>query len=301
MNVALVYAETQRWWTVGSYAMKVFSQQPEINVVAHPNIPEDCGILEEQCGLDVDLICVIDSSTHYKLHHHKGKLGKAKTCFWVSDLHRSDWAQHRLQMIKEFHYDHVFYAQKDFRDKVVACGYEEGKSCSWLPHAADPEIFKPMPWINKKYDVGFVGFSNEKRDHVAQVLREVCEYKQFSTVWAWQAVRCINEMRIGLNIPVINDCANMRSFEIMACGLPLLIEKCDNGLSDLFESHMYLEYSNEKELRELVVRLMTGSELRQRMGELGRQHVLAHHTYRNRVNSILGTMGFELLKNVETV
>ena len=47
-------------------------------------------------------------------------------------------------------------------------------------------------------DIGFVGFSNEKRDRVAKVLNEMCRYKQFSTVWAWQASRCINECKIGL-------------------------------------------------------------------------------------------------------
>jgi hypothetical protein len=298
MNVALVYQDEPRYFTVGSYILKILSQQPEMNVVAHPRVPEDTGVLEEQCGLDIDFVLVIDSSTHYKLHHHKGKLGKAKVAFWISDLHRPDWASWRLQMIREYKYDHVFYAQKDFRKQVEDCGYEFGKSCSWLPHAADPEIFKPMSWVDKTTDVGFVGFSNEKREHVAKILNELCRYKQFSTVWAWQAARKINECKIGLNVPVCNDVANMRTFEIAACGLPLLIEKNDNGLEDLFHSDMYLAYSNDKELKELAVRLIASSDLRRIMGEKIRNHFLAHHTYRNRINTILATMGFELLKNI---
>jgi hypothetical protein len=297
MNVALVYDDV-RFWTVGSFITKVLAEQPEINIVAHLRIPEDTGVLEYQCGLDIDLILVIDSSTHYKLHHHKGKLGdKVKTCVWLSDLHRADWASWRLQMIREFKYDHVFYAQKNFKQKVLDCGYTE-KTCSWLPHAADSDIFKPMPQIQKKCDVGFVGFSNEKRDKVAKVLKDMCDYKQFSTVWAWSAARCINECKIGLNVPVVDDVANMRTFEILSCGLPLLIEKNDNGLEDLLENDMYLAYSSEQELRELAVRLIANSELRKIMGEKGREHVLRHHTYRNRINSLLSTLGFEMLKNV---
>jgi hypothetical protein len=299
MNIALVYNDSaERFWTVGSYILKIFSEQPEINIVAHPRIPEYLGILEEQCNLDIDLILIIDSSTHYKMHHHKGKLGKARTCFWVSDLHRADWSLWRLQMIREFKYDHIFYAQKNFRKQVEECGYEYGKSCSWLPHAADPDIFKPMPWIEKTCDIGFVGYSNEKRDHISKVLSEICRYKQFSSVWAWQAVRKLNECKIGLNVPVTDDIANMRLFETAACGLPLLIEKNDNGLEDLFHSDMYLAYSSDKELKEFAVRLIASSELRKNMGEKARKHFLIHHTYRNRINSLFATLGFEMLKNM---
>jgi glycosyltransferase involved in cell wall biosynthesis len=297
MNIILAYNDS-RFWTVGSYIQKILSQQNEINIVGHARIPEDSGMCEEQCNLSADLILVIDDGiTHFKLHHHKGKLGKAKTAFWISDLHRSDWASWRLQMIREFKYDHVFYAQKNFRKMVEECGYEYGKTCSWLPHAADPDIFRPMPQIEKQYDIGFVGFSNEKRDRISKIIAEYCNYKQFSTVWAWQAARCINECKIGLNVPVMDDIANMRSFEVGACGLPLLIEKHDNGLEDLFESDMYLAYTNDQELRELAVRLIASSDLRKRMGEKLRMHVLAHHTYRNRVNTLLGKMGFELLRS----
>lgn len=296
MNVILCYNNEPRYFTTGSFINKVLAQQPEINIVGQVRIPEDSGICEEQCNLNADLIIVIDSSTHYKLHHHKGKLGKAKTCFWVSDMHRECWASWRIQMMKEFHYDHIFYAQKDFKQKVMDCGYTENE-VSWLPHASDPEIFKPMPWIEKKFDVGYVGFSNEKRDRVAKVLNELCRYKQFAGVWAWQAARLMNELKIGINIPVESDVANMRLFETATCGLPLLVEKCNNGIEELFEKDMYLEYSNEQELKELVVRLIASSELRKTMGEKIRKHSLIHHTYRNRVNTLLGTMGFELLRN----
>jgi glycosyltransferase involved in cell wall biosynthesis len=296
MNIILAYDDS-RFFTVGTYVTKVLSQQSEINIVGHSRIPEDTGMCEEQCGLNADLIAVIDSGTHYKLHHHKGKLGKAKCAFWISDLHREDWSVFRLQMIREFRYDFVFYAQKDFKQKILDCGYDE-KQIVWLPHAADPDIFRPMPWIEKKYDTGFVGFSNEKRDRIAKVVSEICEYRQFSTVWAWQAARKINELKIGLNVPVMNDVANMRTFEVLSCGLPLLIEKSNNGLEDLLEKDMYLEYSSDKELKELIVRLLASNELRKTMGERGREHILKYHTYRNRVNSLLATMGFEMLKSI---
>jgi spore maturation protein CgeB len=297
MNLALVFNDSPRYWTVGSFVKRALSQQNDVSIVAHPRIPEDTGILEESNKLDIDLILLIDSSTHYKVHHHKGKLGKAKTCFWISDLHRQDWSVWRLQMIKEFKFDHVFYAQKNFKEKVMACGYTENE-CSFLPHATDPEIFKPMPWITKKFDMGFVGYTNPKRDRIINIVKEYMRFKHFDSVWELNAARSMAECKMILNVPVEDDVCNMRLFESMSCQIPLLTENVkNNGLEDLFEPDMYLAYSNDAELKEFAVRLIANREYREQMALKARKHVLAHHTYRNRINSILGTMGFPLLNN----
>jgi spore maturation protein CgeB len=60
---------------------------------------------------------------------------------------------------------------------------------------------------------------------------------------------------------------------------------------------MYLSFSDESDLKEKLVRLITNSDLRKSMSEKARVHSLAHHTYRNRINTILAKTGFELLKN----
>jgi len=304
MNIGLAFNDEKRFWTVGSYVLKELSKQPEINLSGHARIPEDTGMWEEQCGLNVDLIIVIDDGfSHFKLHHHKGKFPKkTKTCIWLSDLHQQSWAAWRLQMIREFKYDHVFYAQKNFRKQVEDCVYEFGKSCSWLPHAADPEIFKPMPQIEKKYDIGYVGYLNEKRIKVAKVLEELVRFKHFSSIWAWSAARAINECKVGFNMSVEpTDNCNMRFFETMSCGIPLLTNyDPDNGMEEILGTNIedkVLIYRNEAELKEKVVRLIASSELRRVLAERARNHFLAFHTYRNRTNTILGTMGFELLRS----
>lgn len=297
MNLALAYQDCPRYWTPGSFIKRELAKQDEINIVAHARVPEDTGIFEEQCGLNIDLIIAIDSGTHYKLHHHKGKLGKAKHCAWISDLHRADWAVFRLQMIKEWKYDHVFYAQKNFKKMVEDCGYVESKTCSWLPHATDPEIFKPMPCVTKRHDVGFVGFSNEKRKRVSDIVNDYMNFKHYDSVWELNAARAMNECKIILNVPVTDDVCNMRTFEAMSCGIPLLTENVkNNGLEDLFTQDMYLAYSNDSEIREFAVRLLANREYREQMANKARQHVLSYHTYRNRINTILGVMGFDLLK-----
>ena len=301
MNIALLFNDTNRFWTVGSYIIKELSKQNDINIVSHCRIPEDSGILEEQCGLNADLVLVIDDGgTHFKLHHHKGKFPKhTKTSIWLSDLHREDWAAWRLQMIREFKYDHIFYAQKNFKEMVLKQGYSEDE-CSWLPHAVDPDIFKPMPYITKQYDIGYVGYKNDKREKAEKILNEYMKFKQYASVWAWTACRSLNELKIGFNISVEDD-INMRVFESMCCGIPLLTNKIkNNGFEDLFgdNEEFCLTYDNDLEMKEKAVRLLANPELRNILGNKGRNHVLVNHTYRNRINTILGTFKFKLLENM---
>jgi glycosyltransferase involved in cell wall biosynthesis len=303
LNIALCYNDVNRFWTVGSYIQKELALQQDTEIVAHCVIAEDSGILEAQCDKQIDLVLVIDDGvTHFKLHHHTGRfLPKTKFAIWLSDLHRPDWASWRLQMIKEFHYHHVFYAQKSFKEIVMQQGYSE-QEVSYLPHAVDSEIFKPMPWITKKYDMGLVGYQNTRRQRAIKVLKEFVNFRHFDSVWAWSAARAINECKIGFNMSVEDsDVCNMRVFETLACEIPLLTNYSPNcGLEDLFgkdfENKM-LVYSTEQEMKEKAVRLIACSDLRKQIAYNGRQHVLSFHTYRNRTNSILGTMGFELLQN----
>lgn len=303
LNVALCFNNVNRYFTTGSYILKELAAQQDVQVVAHCVIAEDTGILEAQCDKQIDLVIVIDDGiTQFKLHHHNGKmLKKTKTCLWVSDLHRPDWAAWRLEMMKNFHYDHIFYAQKSFKEIVMKQGYLETE-CSWLAHGVDAEIFKPMPWINKVYDMALVGYSNPRRQIAMDSLKQLLNFKHFDSVWAWSAARSINESRIGFNMSVEDsDVCNMRVFETLACGVPLLTNfSPDCGLEDLFgkdfENKM-LVYTNAQEMREKAVRLIASSELRKQLAENGRNHVLAFHTYRARINTILGTMGFELLQN----
>ena len=298
MNLALAFND-QRYWSPGAYIKRELAKQDDVDIVMHARIPEDTGLVEESCGLKIDLLLVVDDgNTHFKIHHHRGKLAKqTKTCIWLSDLHRPDWAAWRLQMIKEWRYDHVFYAQKNFKDIVMKQGYKETE-CSLLYHAVDPDIFKPMPWIAKRHDAGFVGYLNERRKKMSEIVSQYCDFKHYASVWELNACRCMNECKILWNCSVEDD-VNMRTFESMATGLPLLTNKIiNNGFEELFvDGRDVLTYADEDEMKEKLVRLLANPDLRKSIGENGKRNVLTSHTYRNRLNTILGTMGFPLLKD----
>lgn len=298
MNLILCYNDSPRYFTVGSYVKKELAGQSDVNILAHCRIPEDTGLCEESCNPNTDLILVVDDGTHYKIHHHNNKIPqKTKSAFWISDLHRSDWAKHRLQMIREFKYDHIFYAQKNFESMIKECGYEDHE-ITFLPHGVDPDIFKPWNHIEKTCDIGFVGYMNSKREKMFRCLNDYMDSKHFSSSWAWTANRNLNECKILWNCSVESD-INMRIFESLATGLPLLTDKIyDNGFEEMFiDGEDLFVYESEDQMKEIAVRLIADSKLRETIGENGRRKVLQFHTYRNRINTILGVMGYPLLEN----
>ena len=290
-----------RFWTVGSYCKKVLERDPKIEILAHGRIPEDVGLCEHEPLMEqTDLVMVIDSSTHYKIHHGANILKKygVKTCFWVSDTHRPDWASWRLQMMTEWRYDYIFVCQKDAIEMVKNCGYSEDQIV-WLPHAVDTEIFRYEEQFEKRYDVATVGFRNEKRDKYFPELHKVCEFKEGINLWAWSASRLYNESKIGLNLSVTNDYLNMRTFEVPACKIPLVTNinrNNDNGFFEIFKDEEdCLVYENVDEMKEVIVRLLCNPDLYEKIKHNAYAKILAHHSYKNRCNTMLATMGYEML------
>ena len=301
-NVLLLYNDIDRYWTPGSYLKRLLAQDPQYDVVGHARIAEDVDLIVDQ-NLKIDLALVIDSGgPWFKLHHHTKSIKEKgiKTAVWWSDLHRNDWASWRLQVISEFRYDHVFVCQKPFIEMIKQRNYEDHQ-IYWLPHAVDPSVFIPMPQIEKKYDIGYVGYMNDRRRHQSLILKELMNFKEYHTRWELDAARCINECKIGWNCSVTDlDYANMRVFETLACKVPLLVycnRKEHAGLLDLFEDgkHLFV-YESEDELRELSVRLLMNPDLRESVVDEGYRAVVTHHSYKNRLNTLLDTMGFPLLK-----
>ena len=297
----VLFYDDSRFWTTGSFCKKVFERDTKVEIIAHGRIPEDVGIVEnDKLMEETDFVLVIDSSTHYKLHHGSNILKKhqVKTAFWISDTHRQDWLSWRLQMITEWHYDHVFVCQLDAIEFVKNCGYKDHE-ISWLPHAVDTDIFRYEPQFQKKCDVATVGFRNPKRDEYFPHLTKIVEFKEGHNLWAWSASRFYNEAKIGLNLSVTNDYLNMRTFEVPACKIPLVAScnrKNDNGFSKVFtDGKDCLVYESIDEMKEVVVRLLCNPDLYEMIKNNGYTNVLTNHTYKNRCNTILAAMGFEML------
>jgi glycosyltransferase involved in cell wall biosynthesis len=96
--------------------------------------------------------------------------------------------------------------------------------------------------------------------------------------------------KIGLNRSAVGD-VNRRLFEITACGLPLVTDLVENGLSTLFDlGSEIITYRSTQECIEAIGALLRDDERRATIARAGRDRVLAEHTYEHRAESIIQTL-----------
>ena len=182
-------------------------------------------------------------------------------------------------------YDTVFVAQRDDALAFAA----QGINAHWLPLAADIEVHAPAT-VPVDFDVGFVGYIEAARYRERfQLLRGLSQEfkvhvaKAYGRGMAEAYCRC----RVGFNKSLKGD-VNMRLFEVMCMGLPLITDRIGNGLADLFnEGEHYVGYDNEAELHNQVRGMLADPAKRSRIGAAGRAEVLRRHTYAHRATTIL--------------
>lgn len=203
------------------------------------------------------------------------------TACYVIDTHM------RIDELKALarQYETVFVAQRD-----DALGFAaDGLSAHWLPLAADPEVHAPAD-VPVDFDVGFVGYieAARYRDRF-QLLRALSQEFKVNVVKAYgrAMAEAYCRSRIGFNRSLNGD-VNMRVFEVMAMGLPLVTDRIGNGLADLFEEGKhFIGYNDRDELLEQVRRLLADDALRAHIGRTAHEKVLAEHTYHHRADTIL--------------
>lgn len=188
-------------------------------------------------------------------------------------------------------YDFVFAAQREFADHFASTGCAHAH---WLPLACDPEVHRPVP-CRKDYDLAFVG-STERMLHAQRVARLDRLAQRFSvlvdTALDGDAMAsAYSRARIAFNSSIAQD-VNMRVFEAMAMGMPLLTNRdADvNGLLDLFHDGEHLAAYDDSTLMDSAERLLQDTAARDTMGNAARREVLARHTYAHRVSQILNTI-----------
>lgn len=178
----------------------------------------------------------------------------------------------------------VCHAQKPDADRVG------GK---WLPLAVTPGYRLPDGPVEKLYDVGFVGYVRDPAR--MEVLRHVARHFKLNVaqgVFGDAAVSVYWQSKVGLNIPTnygapdAYDSANMRCFEILATGTPL-VTTYENYLGDLGLGGRCFMYSNINELIEAIrVAIQLPDELI-KAGVAGAKLAQERHTYEHRANQVL--------------
>lgn len=214
------------------------------------------------------------------------------SAYWVSDAHINEAAyKYRMETAKKF--DHVLVAQKVFIDQFVADGVPRGK-IHYLPHAFEPDCYKPYDIINK-WDWIFIGHPNSQ--HRIDLLDRLCkEFPSWYVGWRNAAVpgynalddvaRKLAQSKVGVNYSVNKD-LNMRVFETLGTRTALLTDNLDS-IQELFNDNEHLVLFNSiDEAVEKMKWLLSDDEARQKIAENGYREALLRHTYEVRARKIL--------------
>lgn len=192
------------------------------------------------------------------------------------------------EMVYARPYAFVFAAQREFAAHFADAGCADSH---WLPLACDPDVHRPIE-CRKDYDVSFVG-STDRRVHAQRVDRLERLAAKHSVLVdtaldAESMSRAVCRGRLAFNSSVAQD-VNMRVFEAMAMGVPLLTNRdADaNGLLDLFREGEHLIAYDDSDLETRAQYNLAHAEWRQRIGDAGRREVLERHTYAHRVDLLL--------------
>ena len=188
-------------------------------------------------------------------------------------------------------FDFSFVAQRSYIESYQASG---SRNVHWLPLACCPDIHRPFD-SEKTSDIVFAGryklAVHEKRRERLLKLSEKFSVSISDDVCREDMSRLCSTGKLLFNSPIYDD-VNMRVFEALAMGVPLLQdEKSEiNGLFDLFQDGKHLIAYNDENLLEKAGYYLKHDDEREAMAKYGLEEVLAKHTYLHRVDTILETV-----------
>lgn len=181
----------------------------------------------------------------------------------------------------------VFQAQKrDWQRNVEMGAY---RSC-WLPLAADPDVWTPLSGVDRIFEIGFGG--NVWDGVRGQMLRRLSD--EFVLLHATGKPELLNhayaQSKVGFNVssfygtPVCYD-INMRVFEVMSCGLPLVTNDLPAMLElGMFDGHNCLTFKSMEEAPSVVRDCLHRTQSwRDAIGSRARGLILDGHTYQHRM------------------
>lgn len=162
----------------------------------------------------------------------------------------------------------------------------------WLPIAASPGFY-PVDMV-KTATAAFVGYiQDEGRARLLSDIGARHTLTLAQNVFGKRAVETYCSALCGVNIvshygqPFAIDSANMRLFEVMACGVPLVTE-FQSYLNDLglIPGHNVLLYRDNNSLIECLDFVVKNPEYAVEVGDAGRQLILDRHLYSHRAETV---------------
>jgi glycosyltransferase involved in cell wall biosynthesis len=207
------------------------------------------------------------------------------TACWLGDVHLGRWREDVAQFFDVIFVPHLDYVAR-YREVV---GHEQ---VYWLPLYV-PDLVRPVPQLERIYEVGFVGSNARphRRTPRAQRLRLLGQHFRMNDrsvpVDHAGLARVYSQSKIVVNITINGD-INLRLFEGTACGALLLTDSRANGIEQLFDlGHEVIVYDSDSDLLDKVNYYRAHDAERQQIAEAGQQRCLRDHTFIRRAEQLL--------------
>lgn len=190
----------------------------------------------------------------------------------------------------------IFQAQKEDATECTAQGL---RNCMWLPLGADPYVWNSEPEEQKVYQIGFVGnvWDGARQSVLNDIAsRFTLSFKGHGAARMEEGAKLLRQSKVGFNISsfygesVAFD-VNMRVFETLSCGLPLVTNYVDSLDSlGLLSAPFVKVYRNRQEVIDVLYSSVADDEFL-KSGKAARQWILDNATYVHRAKAILSTFG----------
>ena len=229
-----------------------------------------------------DLYLNIDDSERYLIPKHL-----RPSVYWVIDTH----ADYEWRLKKARIFDFVFAAQKDGANRLKrdAIG-----NVFWLPLACDPDVHKRCD-MAKEYDISFIGniaHSQRRISYLSFLKSRLRDKKIFiGQASAEEAAMIYAKSKLVFNISFLDD-INMRVFEALSCGRPLITNDLRNkGQKELFgDNPPFIAYRSKRDLLKKIEYYLSHEDEREEIAGKGRQEAINKHTYLHRMEEIIETV-----------
>ncbi len=267
-RVAIIFDKQLRPDTTGVYCERALRGLIAVEHVS----PSD---LERISPKDFDAFLFIDDSLAYRIPD-----GLRPRACWVIDTHLG----YERCRERALGCDLVFAAQRNGAERLQ----QDGIDARWLPLACDPEVHRRYQ-VPLEFDWCFVGTVRAgRRPELLRHLQQRFPRGFIGQRYFDEMARTYSASKLVINQSVRDD-VNMRVFEAAACGSLLLTNDLrDNGQAELLQDGVHCAvYHNEEELDEKLAYYLQHDAEREQIAAAGCREVLAKHTYRHRMQTIL--------------
>lgn len=217
--------------------------------------------------------------------------------YWVADSHLG--YDYRLKRAREF--DHVFVSHTPTIARFIKDGIPAEK-IHYMPWAAEPEVYKPYPII-EKWDWAFIGYPNNefRIDLIDRFVKEfglgdgrgyfgwrMGQYQGYNVLD--DCAKKLSQARVLVNEATKDD-LNMRVFESLACRRFLITEEVPDLLQHFKDGVHLRTFKTIEEAIEIAKDYLANPDARNAIAEAGYKEFLAGHTYMHRTKELLKTIG----------